>query len=276
MFNKNRISKILDGKFIISSKRGKIRGYNIVTLYDPSTNLPIDKYCVNTHDSEKNAFPLLIEQLNAGEIISADAIYCDATVLKALYEKKINFVLTLKKNNKNLYKLTKTLMNDSDFLSEENGYERQTFTETKNGCVIKRTFEKLEYLNSFMDLLEDKDKYIAVHTCIKRTIEKFHKKTGKITTSITYFISNIFNMDTIIKTIKEHWLIESYYWHLDVVLDEDHCSVSNKNVAMNLNILRKLVLLTMQLTSFQVKGVSKSDTLKVNLENIGACIKKLM
>lgn len=33
-----------------------------------------------------------------------------------------------------------------------------------------------------MDLLEDKDKYIGVHTCIKRTIEKFHKRIWKITT----------------------------------------------------------------------------------------------
>lgn len=89
LFNKDRISKILDGKFIVSSKRGRVRGYNVVTLYDPCTNLPIDQYCVNTHDSEKNAFPRLIEQLNVGEIVSANAIYCDATVLKALYEKKL-------------------------------------------------------------------------------------------------------------------------------------------------------------------------------------------
>ena len=47
-----------------------------------------------------------------------------------------------------------------------------------------------------------------------------------------------------------------------------------KNIAMILNIIRKLVLLTMQLPSFQLKGISKADKLKVNLENIDACIQK--
>ena len=60
------------------------------------------------------------------------------------------------------------------------------------------------------------------------------------------------------------------------MLKEDHCSVTNKNIAMILNIIRKLVLLTMQLPSFQLKGISKADKLKVNLENIDACIQKLV
>ena len=60
------------------------------------------------------------------------------------------------------------------------------------------------------------------------------------------------------------------------MLKEDHCSVTNKNIAMILNSIRKLVLLTMQLSSFQLKGISKADRLKVNLENIDACIQKLV
>ena len=50
----------------------------------------------------------------------------------------------------------------------------------------------------------------------------------------------------------------------------------NKNVAMILNIIRKLVLLTIELPDFQFEGISKADRLKVNLENIDNCIQKLM
>ena len=77
-------------------------------------------------------------------------------------------------------------------------------------------------------------------------------------------------------TINEHWLVESYHWCLDMVLNEDNCSVTNKNVAMVLNIIRKLVLLIIQLPNFQFKGVAKANRLKVNLENIDVCIQKLI
>ena len=274
--NPRRISKILDGKFIISSKRGRKRGYNIVTVLDPIANIPLNQYCVTTHDSEKNALPYLVQTLHVDDILSGDAIYCNHKNMLLLNENHINFVFTLKKNNKKLYKLTKYVMNDQDLLLTCDHYEKQTFLDVKNGYVIKRTFEKIDYNSTFDELLDKDECSVGIHSCIKRTIEKYHKRTGKTTKTVNYFVSSLKNMDKIIKVINEHWLIESYHWCLDVVLDEDHCSVTNKNVAMILNIIRKLVLLTMQLPSFQLKGISKTDSLKVNLENIDACIQKLV
>ena len=173
-------------------------------------------------------------------------------------------------------------MNDHDLLLTCDHYEKQTFLDVKNGYVIKRTFEKIDYNFTFDELL-DKDEYldkdkcsVGIHSCIKRTTVKYHKRTGKTTNAVNYFVSSLRNMNKIIKVINEHWLIESYHWSLDVVLNEDYCSVTNKNIAMILNIIRKLVLLTMQLSAFQLKGISKADRLKVNLENIDACIQKLV
>lgn len=276
--DKNKITKILDGKFIISSKRGRKRGYNIVTLFDPNTNLPIDMYCVNTHDSEKNALPKLIETLNAGDIISDDAIYCDNTIINLLIKKNIDFTFSLKKNNKDLLKVSKEILNNESFIKDQQYYyEKKEYTEIKNGYIIKKTFEKIDYANEIEDIItKDGQKYKGIRTCVKRTIEKIHKKTGKKTKHTIYFISSLFDFDTIIKTINEHWLIESYHWHLDMVLDEDHCSVSNKNVAMILNIIRKLVLLIIEFPMFKYKCVSKKDRLKINLENIDICINKLI
>ena len=276
MSNKNRISKILDGKFIISSKRGRTRGYNVVTLFDPNGQISLDQYCVNTHDSEKNALPILTEKLHPGEIISGDAIYCGYPIMNLLTKKKINFVFTLKKNNKNLYKTTKQLMKDKKFLTEYEHYEKQTFTEVKNGQVIKHIFEKMEYAPTFNEVLIQDGKRIPIRTCVKRTIEKYNKRTKKTTKRVTFFVSNMIDMNKIVQTINEHWLIESYHWCLDMVLNEDNCSVTNKNVAMVLNIIRKLVLLIIQLPDFQFKGISKADRLKVNFENIDVCIQKLI
>ena len=167
-------------------------------------------------------------------------------------------------------------MNDHDLLLTCDHYEKQTFLDVKNGYVIKRTFEKIDYNFTFDELL-DKDKCsVGIHSCIKRTTVKYHKRTGKTTNAVNYFVSSLRNMNKIIKVINEHLLIESYHWSLDVVLNEDYCSVTNKNIAMILNIIRKLVLLTMQLSAFQLKGISKADRLKVNLENIDACIQKLV
>ena len=127
--------------------------------------------------------------------------------------------------------------------------------------------------------LQSKNACIPTHLiCCKRLMYSRASSSLNENASIfstIYFISNMFDMKKLVKTIKEHWLIESYHWHLDMVLDEDHSSITNKNVAMNLNILRKLVLLTMRLPEFQYKGVSKADSLKVNLENISCILLRL-
>lgn len=136
----------------------------IKTIFDPTANITLNQYCVTIHDSEKNALPHLIKTLYADDIFSGDAIYCNHKNMLLLSENQINFVFKLKKNNKKLYKVTKYVMNDQDLLLTCDHYEKQTFLDVKNGYVIKRTFEKIDYNSTFDELLDKDECSVGIHS----------------------------------------------------------------------------------------------------------------
>ena len=68
-------------------------------------------------------------------------------------------------------------------------------------------------------------------------------KGDKVTTETRYFLSSLeVDASEIARAIRGHWMVESYHWHLDVTFREDANQTAEKQVAFNLNILKKLVL----------------------------------
>lgn len=57
-----------------------------------------------------------------------------------------------------------------------------------------------------------------------------------------YILSKAFDMETFIKTTREHWNIEcGLHWRLDVIMDEDHSRNREGNSINNLSLVRKIV-----------------------------------
>ena len=70
--------------------------------------------------------------------------------------------------------------------------------------------------------------------------ELLSKCAYKTTTETRYFISSLaVDIDETIRTVRGHWMIESYHWHLDVTFHEDENRTIEKQAAFNLNIIRK-------------------------------------
>jgi predicted transposase YbfD/YdcC len=68
-------------------------------------------------------------------------------------------------------------------------------------------------------------------------------RNGQTEVQTRYFISSLsLGVAEIVRVIRGHWLMESHYWHLDVIFREDRDRTLNKHVAYDLNILRKLAL----------------------------------
>ena len=82
-------------------------------------------------------------------------------------------------------------------------------------------------------------------------------KNGAATTEARYFISSLeTNAEEIARAIRGHWMVESYHWHLDVTFREDADHTLNKQVAYNLNIMRKLALNLLKLLDVGCNRVS--------------------
>ncbi len=72
-----------------------------------------------------------------------------------------------------------------------------------------------------------------------------------------YFISSLpLGVAEIARAICGHWMVESMHWHLDVTFKEDNDHTLNKQVAFNLNVMRKLALNLLKLLDVGRKDVS--------------------
>lgn len=87
------------------------------------------------------------------------------------------------------------------------------------------------------------------------------EKNGRKKTEYRYFISSVKgDIETISRTVRGHWSIESMHWHLDVTFREDANTTLDKLSAQNLNIIRKWslsILKLMELTKMKLSMKKK-------------------
>jgi len=80
------------------------------------------------------------------------------------------------------------------------------------------------------------------------------EENGKKQEQKRYYITNIAGgVKEFVRAVRGHWAIESYHWILNVTFREDASRTLNKNVARNLNILRKLAISILEELPFRKK-----------------------
>lgn len=63
-------------------------------------------------------------------------------------------------------------------------------------------------------------------------------------------------MEEAARTVRGHWMVESYHWHLGVTVREDGNHTLEKQASYNLNIIRKLSLNILKLIEIGDKAIS--------------------
>lgn len=83
---------------------------------------------------------------------------------------------------------------------------------------------------------------------------------GEASTEERYFISSLSEgIEDAERAIRGHWMVESYHWHLDVTFREDGNHTMEKQVAYNLNVMRKLALNLLKLIEVGSKPLSVKE-----------------
>ena len=101
-------------------------------------------------------------------------------------------------------------------------------------------------------------------------------KNGEERSETRYFIISLSeDSNEIARAIREHWMVESYHWHLDVTFREDDNQTIEKQSAFNLNIMRKLALNVLKIyemrknsMSFRMKRFAIGTNPEKHLDNI--------
>ena len=234
----------MDGKTSNGSSRSKltteeIRPVNTMSIYSHNYGVSLVQDYIDEKSNEIPMGPKLIKKLKLDNcILTADALNTQKDTVEAIIKAKGDYVLALKKNQKQFYEDVKDYFEDIEILKNIEDY----FEETKksHSKIITRKY----YITNNIKWLQGHKKWknlksIGVEF---KTIENI--QTGEITKENRYFIISFENnIQDFCDAVRKHWGVENnLHAPLDIIFLEDKNKTLEKNGAKNLGILRRIVL----------------------------------
>lgn len=230
----------IDGK-AIKSATDKINGGNtpyIVSAFLNEIGISVGQVNVNDKSNEITAIPELLDLIDvSGLLVTIDAIGTQTNIANKIIDKKGNYILKVKTNQKDLFDDIKTyfdieINNDNseiDFID--------TDFENNHGRIERREY----YISYNTSFINSKDKWKNLSTI--GMIRCYREENSKVSIKDHYYIiSKKINIETFRDATRSHWNIEcGLHWKLDVILDEDHSTNKKGNSVEIISTIRKIV-----------------------------------
>lgn len=233
----------IDGKTLCSSydKSSDSCAIHMVSAWATTNKLVLGQVKVDSQSNEITAIPELLKVLEiAGCIVTIDAIGCQKEIVKLITQQSADYVITLKKNQGNLYESVEKLFS-SGISTGFDGMEHSTYKteETGHGRHEIRNYVMLTGIGSQLDPHAVWSKFNSVGM-----VESVRLLDGKTTVETRYFISSLIkNAEEFSHAVRSHWGIEnSLHWVLDVALREDDCRIRKDNAPENFAVLRQIAV----------------------------------
>ena len=224
----------VDGKEIRSMRKKK-NPLNIISAQIAEYGLTIAQEAVADKKNEIPAVQELLRKLKIkGCLITADALHCQSKTAEIITEKKADYLLKVKGNQRELMKQIK------DYVEDEGLRKEMDFAQTieKNRSRIER---RTAYTTHNIKWLYGKEKWSKLK-CIGaiRTEVTIRDKT---TLTWHYYISSReLSAEELLRRARLEWTVETMHWLLDVHFREDMCRITEESTQRNLNIFRKVAI----------------------------------
>jgi predicted transposase YbfD/YdcC len=230
--------KTLRGSYEESSEQSAIQ---IVSAWATRNRLVLGQVKVDKKSNEITAIPELLKVLDtSGCIVTIDAIGCQKEIVRLITQQDADYVITLKKNQGNLYSEVEKLFQAGISTGFE-GIEHSTYKteERGHGRHEIRHYVMLSQIQSRLNSDSVWSNFNSVGM-----VEAVRSLNGETTVETHYFISSLeSNAKQFGNSIRSHWGIDnSLHWVLDVALREDDCRIRKDNAPQNFAILRHIAV----------------------------------
>jgi len=188
---------------------------------------------VNDKSNEITAIPALIEMLEIeGSIVTIDAMGCQKEITRLIRQKKADYIIALKANQKGLYQEIK----DWFKTAEGEGFNDREYSDYQEIETGHHRIEKREVIAvsvSSLPSLRNQSLWTDLRTVVMVKSER--KLWNKTTTEVRFYISSVEkDAKKIGRVIRSHWGIEnSLHWTLDVTFSEDNSRIRKDNSPEN-------------------------------------------
>lgn len=247
----------VDGKAIRSTgKEYTHRVLQILTAYLTEQGVVLGQEKIDQKSNEIPAFQQMLTYLNIKDkFLTADAMHCQRETCALIVKKRGDYVFGLKENQKNLWEDVALFFTELPF---DTGIETYETCEKNGGRKEVRICKKADAA-----WLKKRHNWPGLKSilAVERIVESRKKKTREV----SYYISSSqASAKKQLAVVREHWMIESLHWLLDVVFSEDECRFSSDNAHLTLNSFRKYAL---ALHKSYMATLPKKGTIKDSLRD---------
>jgi predicted transposase YbfD/YdcC len=206
----------------------------LVSAWAEDQRLVLGQKKAEEKSNEKTAIPELLEELDLqGALVSIDAIACSVKAAEIITRKEGDYLLSLKKNQKQLFEQVSEYM-----LKQKEALPQDEWQDFGSGRIEKRVC----YVCDRLDLIDDLAHWPGIKQVIM--VEASREKNGVVQSQTRFYLSSLSaDSATSNKLVRKHWGIENnFHWMLDVVFSEDQSRTRKGNAPENMTTLRKMAL----------------------------------
>ncbi len=174
---------------------------------------------IEEKSNEITAVPELLKLLDIeGDVITADAMSCQKSIVKVIKDKKANYILALKGNQPTMEKEVKEYFDDLENNPEEQSKTRH-WTSKIEKCHGR--IERRSVTVASADWFQDRNLWLGLE-CFIRVKRTVTTENGTIAFERYYISSLNITPEEFCALIRGHWSIENQlHWCLDVIFGED-------------------------------------------------------
>lgn len=219
----------IDGKSLRGSAcktQGRL-AFHLVSAYATQNRLCLAQQCVSEKSNEITAIPELLDVLAVENcVVTIDAMGCQHEIAQKIIDKKADYILMVKDNQKNLKEQIEKVFSIQASLNSNEQLDMG------HGRIEKRICDVIDRL----EFLDDRQLWPQLNSIIRIKSERYNKQTSQASSEIRYYISSLReDAATLNHKIRQHWAIENnLHWTLDVIFNEDALLKKKGNSPINI------------------------------------------
>ena len=262
---------------------GKEAVRHMLSFFSHATHLALGQTGVNSKENEIPAFRRLLSQLSQslpveGLLFLGDALHTQKETVKAILEKRADYLFVVKGNQKELFEAISLAFSEEDAM--KNIYNTQNKSSFVKNSFTSTEQRRKRFVTTDVILTHDKQlrSYIkqtygweGIQTVgmLKRTGTRISKDgtVTQINETVCFISSRVLTAQQATIHLRNHWCIENnLHWTKDVVFLEDKQTVRLGNAPQVMSFMRSMCISIFNLCKFKsisdaIHNFEKSVTL---------------
>lgn len=281
-----------DGK-TMRAAGGKEAVRHMLSFFSHATHLALGQTGVSTKENEIPAFGRLLSQISRsipveGLLFLGDALHTQKDTVKAILEKKADYLFVVKGNQKELFEAIHIAFLEEDMKNiyqaqNKSSFIKDSFTTTENKRKrLVTTGVELTHDRQLISYIKKTYGWEGIQTLgiLKRTGTRTSKDgtVTQINETVCFISSRILTAKQASSHLKNHWCIENnLHWVKDVVFLEDKQTVSLGNAPQVMSFLRSMCISIFNICKFKsisdaIHNFEKSPTLHSQFLHMAAIV----